>query len=115
MNLCFLSFCLREILWISSCSSNNLLHYSFPECNNNIAEKKIVIVGSGPAGLYCGLMLAKAGLKPLIIERGSDVDTRSGKVEAFWNGGELDSEPEHFLTASLILRLRTRQAELRKF
>lgn len=29
----FLSFCLREILWISSCSSNNLLHYSFPECN----------------------------------------------------------------------------------
>lgn len=66
--------------------------YKFPECNESVKNKRIVIVGSGPAGLYCGLMLAKAGFKPLIIERGADVDARSRKVEEFWNGGELDTE-----------------------
>ncbi|MDD5213009.1 MAG: NAD(P)/FAD-dependent oxidoreductase [Candidatus Gracilibacteria bacterium] len=53
-------------------------------------EKNIVIVGTGPAGLFCGLALAKAGLKPIIIERGKDVDSRIKDVDKFMSTGELD-------------------------
>ena len=51
-----------------------------------------MIVGFGPAGMFCGLMLARAGFSPLILERGEDVDSRTQKVEAFWRGGELNPE-----------------------
>ncbi len=50
-----------------------------------------VIVGFGPAGMICGLYLAKAGLRPIIIERGCDVDQRIKDVEAFWQGGKLNT------------------------
>jgi uncharacterized protein len=43
----------------------------------------IVVVGSGPCGLFSTLLLAKAGLKPLLIERGSDVDTRIKDINKF--------------------------------
>ena len=42
--------------------------------------------------MFCGLMLARAGFSPLILERGEDVDSRTQKVEAFWRGGELNPE-----------------------
>lgn len=48
-----------------------------------------VVVGSGPAGLFAGLILAEQGYKPLIIERGQDVDARAKTVEHFWATGEL--------------------------
>lgn len=51
-----------------------------------------VIAGSGPAGLFCGLMLAYAGAKPIILERGQDVDKRMQAVEKFWKTGELNPE-----------------------
>lgn len=51
-----------------------------------------VVVGFGPAGMFCALALAKAGLKPIVIERGDDVDTRAKTVEKYWIDGELDSE-----------------------
>lgn len=53
---------------------------------------KIIIVGSGPSGLFCGYLLSLYGYKPLIIERGSDVDTRINKVNEFWNNNILDIE-----------------------
>ncbi|MBQ9590996.1 MAG: FAD-dependent oxidoreductase [Butyrivibrio sp.] len=55
------------------------------------AQKRIVIIGEGPAGLFCGYMLAQNGFKPIILERGADVDTRTAKVEHFWKSGELDT------------------------
>lgn len=48
-----------------------------------------VIVGTGPAGLFCGLELARAGFRPILLERGRDVDQRSADVEAFWETGSL--------------------------
>ncbi len=49
-----------------------------------------VIIGSGPAGLFAGLLLAQNGYKPLILERGCDVDQRARDVESFWKNGTLN-------------------------
>ncbi len=49
-----------------------------------------VIVGTGPAGLFCGYMLAKAGFRPLLLERGREVHKRREDVERFWRDGVLD-------------------------
>ncbi|MGN1334210.1 MAG: NAD(P)/FAD-dependent oxidoreductase [Anaerovoracaceae bacterium] len=51
-----------------------------------------VIVGFGPAGMFAGLILARAGYRPLILERGQDVDARTASVERFWKTGLLDTE-----------------------
>ena len=51
-----------------------------------------VIVGFGPAGMYAGLVLAEYGLRPLIIERGSDVDKRAVDIDNVRNGGAVDPE-----------------------
>lgn len=67
---------------------NNEILYETPKANN----EKIIVVGMGPAGMFAALELAEAGMKPVVIERGSDVDTRQDKVESFWNGGKLDTE-----------------------
>lgn len=51
-----------------------------------------VVVGAGPAGLFCALALARAGLKPLLVERGRPVDERLRDVQAFADGGPLDEQ-----------------------
>lgn len=55
-------------------------------------ENNIYIIGAGPAGLFCGLILAKAGLKPIIVERGSSVEKRKSDVDKFWNSGKLNPD-----------------------
>lgn len=55
-------------------------------------QKRPVVVGFGPCGMFCALALARAGLKPLVIERGNDVQTRQKDVEEFLNGGALNPE-----------------------
>lgn len=63
--------------------------YSFPESGTHELGHRPVIVGMGPAGLFCGYYLAKHGYKPIILERGKDVDSRTRDVSDFWNGGVL--------------------------
>ncbi len=53
--------------------------------------ERVVIVGTGPAGLLCGYYLALCGRKPLLIERGAPMWERVGKVSAFWKDGVLDT------------------------
>ncbi|MCI8364323.1 MAG: FAD-dependent oxidoreductase [Eubacterium sp.] len=54
--------------------------------------ERVVIVGTGPAGLFCGYYLALCGRKPLLIERGASMWERVGKVSAFWKDGVLDPD-----------------------
>lgn len=55
-------------------------------------EKRPVVIGFGPAGMFAGLILALAGQKPIILERGEDARTRQKKVQKFWEAGELDPD-----------------------
>ncbi|SHJ55912.1 NAD(P)/FAD-dependent oxidoreductase [Paramaledivibacter caminithermalis] len=68
------------------------MEYKYPEPGKVPIDKRPIIVGSGPAGLFCGLILAQMGYKPLILERGEDVDNRSKTVEKFWKTGYLNIE-----------------------
>lgn len=64
--------------------------YQLPKPGSKPLNHRPVIIGSGPAGLFCGLMLAKAGYCPVILERGKPVQERKRSVELFWNTGQLD-------------------------
>jgi len=55
-------------------------------------DKRPIVIGTGPAGMFSALLLAKAGLKPLVIERGGDVDSRIRDVETFMETGKLNTE-----------------------
>lgn len=51
-----------------------------------------VVIGFGPAGMFCGYLLAKYGYAPLILERGSSVEERQAEVDRFWETGVLNPE-----------------------
>ena len=57
-----------------------------------LLKERPVIVGEGPAGLFCALILAENGYNPVIIERGERVEDRTNSVETFWKKGTLNKE-----------------------
>lgn len=55
-------------------------------------SERPVVIGFGPAGMFCALELARRGYQPIVLERGRDVDRRTRDVEAFWQGGGLNPD-----------------------
>ncbi|MCI8483559.1 MAG: NAD(P)-binding protein [Lachnospiraceae bacterium] len=66
--------------------------YQFPDSGQETLKAPPVIVGSGPAGLFCAYLLAKHGYAPIIIERGKRMEDRMQDVEAFWQTNQLQTE-----------------------
>jgi len=60
------------------------LRYEGVGSGNETLEKRPVIIGSGPAGLFAALLLAQRGYNPILLERGLDVDRRTEDIENFW-------------------------------
>ncbi len=69
----------------------DVVYQTVPEfVNYNKITQSPVVVGFGPSGMFASLALARAGLKPIVIERGCDVDTRATLVEKYWKTSQLD-------------------------
>ncbi|MBR1693450.1 MAG: NAD(P)-binding protein, partial [Lachnospiraceae bacterium] len=66
--------------------------YTFPASGSKPLAHRPVVVGSGPAGLFCAYELAKHGYEPLVLERGEDAVRRIKSVQRFWEGGTLNPE-----------------------
>lgn len=64
--------------------------YQFPKPGPLALEHRPIIVGMGPAGLFCAYFLAINGYHPIVLERGKAVKDRQIDVETFWNGGALN-------------------------
>lgn len=64
--------------------------YAFPLSGMQRLDSRPIIIGTGPAGLFCGYLLAKHGYRPLLLERGNCVEQRIEDVERFWRDGELN-------------------------
>lgn len=64
--------------------------YCFPKGGKRVLRHPIVIVGAGPAGLFCAYFLALYGYRPILLERGRRVEERQRDVEKFWETGHLN-------------------------
>lgn len=80
---------------LSACKSGQIQTvtvkpYEFPKEGQERLNFSPIIIGTGPAGLFCGYQLSKNGYRPLILERGRCVEERMEDVEKFWREGVLN-------------------------
>ncbi len=78
------------------CKNNNnimltkVAKYTLMDDLNGSISSRPIIIGAGPGGYFCGLYLARAGFRPIIIERGKSVEERTNCVTEFWEGGKIN-------------------------
>ena len=72
---------------VSLCTNKG---YSFPAEGTMPLADRPVVVGSGPAGLFCTYFLAQNGYRPILIEQGAPVEEREKEVQEFWEKGVLN-------------------------
>ena len=89
--------CKNESKIVKKCRKNEVTlvekkEYAFPKPGDMALKNPPVVVGCGPAGLFCAYELALHGYCPIVLERGQDVDQRIKDVEDFWNGKPLNKE-----------------------
>ena len=82
----------KKILKAAACKRASLAPVSYYKPPKSIPAppQRPVVVGFGPAGMFATLILAMAGWKPLVLERGEDAASRNDKVKKFFATGELD-------------------------
>ena len=68
------------------------MSYKAPEHGVRELKHRPVIAGFGPCGIFCALILAQQGYRPIVLERGKRVSERAEDVQNFWNGGALNTE-----------------------
>ena len=66
--------------------------YQFPKKGTKAMLYRPVIIGSGPAGLFCAYLLAKHGYRPIMFERGASVEEREKDIQYFWETGILNTQ-----------------------
>ena len=84
----------NKILKQSGCKRASIApvsYYKVPK-TDKVLEKRPVVVGFGPAGMFAALVLALAGQRPMVLERGEDAASRHEKVQKFWQTGQLDTK-----------------------
>ncbi len=77
----------EKYLHLKNVSKNKVFNLDIPKVK---LDDRPVVVGTGPAGLFCALILALSGNRPLIFERGEKVEQRKKTVDGFWETGELN-------------------------
>ena len=85
----------NEAAVLKNCRNKNVTqcvpeHYALPQAVKT-PEARPVVVGAGPGGLFCALVLARCGAKPILLERGQSVEQRKRDVEHFWATGKLNT------------------------
>lgn len=68
------------------------IRYILPKQGEDRLQKRPVIIGAGPAGLFCAYILSQKGFKPIVIERGESVDDRLNTVNKIWATGIVNKE-----------------------
>lgn len=66
--------------------------YVFPQKGVTPCKHRPIIIGCGPAGMFCAYLLAQHGYQPILFERGASVEERVADIELFWKTGKLNKQ-----------------------
>lgn len=81
----------QKILRQSGCKKASIVEKTYYKVPQSSSNERPIVVGFGPAGMFAALVLAMAGLRPIVLERGEDAKSRHEKVSHFFATGELDT------------------------